>query len=165
MDPTAERTYGKYLEEAKKLLLPGEALLGAAYVSFGVKPGVVVLTGDRIIVCHALTSAFGVRRAEVSLSDVESVRFTKGNIRDGTRNQLTIASTAGSLHPLAHEETDGRRWAEMAVGELEKRNHTHSPQQAGDIAGQLTQLAELHGQGVLSDREFEAAKAKLLGLP
>ncbi len=28
---------------------------------------------------------------------------------------------------------------------------------------QLNQLAALHGQGVLSDEEFTAAKAKLLG--
>jgi len=28
----------------------------------------------------------------------------------------------------------------------------------------LQQLAELHGQGVLSDEEFTAAKAKVLGI-
>lgn len=32
-----------------------------------------------------------------------------------------------------------------------------------DMMAQLTQLATLHGQGVLSDDEFAAAKAKLLG--
>jgi hypothetical protein len=32
-----------------------------------------------------------------------------------------------------------------------------------DIAGQLQQLASLKAQGILSDAEFEAAKAKLLG--
>jgi len=31
------------------------------------------------------------------------------------------------------------------------------------MAGQLNQLADLHQQGVLSDDEFAAAKAKLLG--
>ena len=29
---------------------------------------------------------------------------------------------------------------------------------------QLRQLAELHNQGVLSDEEFAAAKAKILGI-
>lgn len=33
----------------------------------------------------------------------------------------------------------------------------------GDLMGQLTQLAALHDQGVLSDEEFAAGKAKLLG--
>jgi len=32
-----------------------------------------------------------------------------------------------------------------------------------DIAGQLQQLATLKAQGILSDAEFEAAKAKILG--
>ena len=32
-----------------------------------------------------------------------------------------------------------------------------------DIAGQLQQLASLKAQGILSDAEFDAAKAKLLG--
>jgi len=35
---------------------------------------------------------------------------------------------------------------------------------AGDITGQLEQLASLHTAGVLSDAEFAAAKAKLLGV-
>jgi hypothetical protein len=36
---------------------------------------------------------------------------------------------------------------------------------AGDDAmAQLEKLAEMHGSGVLSDDEFRAAKAKLLGL-
>lgn len=32
-----------------------------------------------------------------------------------------------------------------------------------DLASKLTQLADLHASGVLSDEEFAAAKAKLLG--
>lgn len=32
-----------------------------------------------------------------------------------------------------------------------------------DLASKLTQLADLHASGVLSDDEFAAAKAKLLG--
>ncbi|HSI81293.1 MAG TPA: SHOCT domain-containing protein [Solirubrobacterales bacterium] len=35
--------------------------------------------------------------------------------------------------------------------------------QGQDVAAQLTQLADLHAQGVLSDEEFAAQKAKLLG--
>jgi hypothetical protein len=32
-----------------------------------------------------------------------------------------------------------------------------------DVAAQLTQLADLKSQGLLTDEEFEAQKAKLLG--
>jgi hypothetical protein len=33
----------------------------------------------------------------------------------------------------------------------------------GDVVAQLGQLAQLHTQGMLTDAEFEAAKAQLLG--
>ncbi|WP_193509231.1 SHOCT domain-containing protein [Cryobacterium sp. BB736] len=33
----------------------------------------------------------------------------------------------------------------------------------GDLMGQLNQLGAMHAQGILSDAEFAAAKAKLLG--
>jgi hypothetical protein len=39
-----------------------------------------------------------------------------------------------------------------------------TPAAAIDTMAQLTQLAELHRAGVLSDAEFTAAKAKALGL-
>jgi hypothetical protein len=35
---------------------------------------------------------------------------------------------------------------------------------ADDQAAQLQNLADLHSQGVLTDEEFAAAKAKLLGI-
>lgn len=43
------------------------------------------------------------------------------------------------------------------VGGLE-----HQPERSTDIAGQLRELATLRQQGMLSEEEFEAAKAKLL---
>ena len=38
-----------------------------------------------------------------------------------------------------------------------------APAAGGDLVSQLKQLGELKSSGVLSDQEFEAAKAKLLG--
>jgi Short C-terminal domain len=65
-------------------------------------------------------------------------------------------------------EQDGR------IGDLEQQQPgTGSPAPAADpapgpaagssMADQLGQLADLHQQGVLTDDEFAAAKAKLLG--
>jgi hypothetical protein len=154
----------KYLDEARRQFGPGETLVAAASVSFGLKPGVLALTQERIIICHARTSALGVRRAEMRLADVQSVDFAKGSIRDGTRNQVTIASASGHLGPLADDEAEGRRWVELALGQLERVNQSHAPRPTGDLAQQLTQLAALHDRGALSDAEFEAAKSKLLGV-
>jgi hypothetical protein len=38
-----------------------------------------------------------------------------------------------------------------------------APAAGGDTISQLTQLAELHGAGALTDEEFAAAKAQVLG--
>ena len=38
------------------------------------------------------------------------------------------------------------------------------PPQQQDASAQLQELAQLHNQGVLTDEEFAAAKAKILGL-
>jgi len=38
-----------------------------------------------------------------------------------------------------------------------------APSQSSDMVDQLNQLAALHQQGVLTDEEFAAAKAKLFG--
>lgn len=74
-----------------------------------------------------------------------------------------------------------RRQQERAQGQYEQQQYEAQQQQAqmqaaaqqapaaaapsggGDMMAQLQQLAALHAQGVLSDEEFTAAKAKLLG--
>jgi membrane protease subunit (stomatin/prohibitin family) len=38
------------------------------------------------------------------------------------------------------------------------------PEQEEDATAQLQNLAQLHNQGVLTDEEFAAAKAKILGI-
>ena len=38
------------------------------------------------------------------------------------------------------------------------------PEQEEDATSQLQNLAQLHNQGVLTDEEFAAAKAKILGI-
>ena len=55
--------------------------------------------------------------------------------------------------------------------EQDAQQYQEQPQQAqappepeDDSTAQLQNLAELHSQGVLTDEEFAAAKAKLLGI-
>jgi hypothetical protein len=58
---------------------------------------------------------------------------------------------------------------DQRISDLEQQQATvPAPRDSGDqpapsMADQLNQLADLHQQGVLSDDEFTAAKAKLLG--
>ena len=43
------------------------------------------------------------------------------------------------------------------------RSHEVQASPAESDASQLTKLAYLHGQGLLSEKEFQDAKAKILG--
>jgi hypothetical protein len=54
--------------------------------------------------------------------------------------------------------------AQQAQAALTPQAPAAAPQPAGgDLIGQLQQLAQLKEAGVLSDAEFEAAKAQILG--
>jgi Short C-terminal domain len=51
------------------------------------------------------------------------------------------------------------------ISDLEQRNAVpHQASAGSSTLGQLTQLTALHEQGALTDDEFTAAKAKLLGM-
>jgi phospholipase/lecithinase/hemolysin len=55
-------------------------------------------------------------------------------------------------------------YLEQQQAQQAKQAPVPAPRAAGpSMADQLNQLADLHNQGVLSDDEFAAAKAKLLG--
>jgi hypothetical protein len=83
-----------------------------------------------------------------------------------------VAGTAGAVH---HRQQ--RRWAERDQEAYEAAAYRESqaepaappPQAAApaapaaDVTGELQKLADLKASGVLTDEEFAAAKAKLLG--
>ncbi len=55
------------------------------------------------------------------------------------------------------EQEDAQQYAEAAPPQA-------APPPEDDQTAQLQNLAQLHAQGVLTDEEFAAAKAKVLGL-
>jgi hypothetical protein len=81
-----------------------------------------------------------------------------------------VAGTAGAVHH--HQEKKYARqdyeeqqmYAEQEAYEPDEE-YAPPPAQSAEpgMADQLQQLADLHDSGVLSDEEFAAAKAKLLG--
>jgi len=54
------------------------------------------------------------------------------------------------------------RWQQQEAGQEQQPEPAAAPAEA-DVVTQLKQLGELHEQGVLTDEEFAAQKAKLLG--
>jgi hypothetical protein len=80
-----------------------------------------------------------------------------------------VAGTATAVSNRVSRR-QANRWAEQEQAEYYQQQAAAPPPQpqAGGGAGpdqieQLKQLGELHAAGVLTDEEFAAAKAKLLG--
>jgi hypothetical protein len=77
-------------------------------------------------------------------------------------------SVATSRTQRAHQQAAAQQaQIDAAVQQAVTQEAAFQPQPqmvepAVDLVAQLQQLAELHQMGVLSDEEFEAAKAKLL---
>lgn len=83
---------------------------------------------------------------------------------------VAASPTVGSL--IARRLESRRELAQRSADELERRRQeaieprppAMPPAPSGDdLAAQLTRLAELNASGVLTDDEFAAAKARLLG--
>ena len=72
-----------------------------------------------------------------------------------------VAGTATAVSGRVQRRQEGR-WAEEDAQQYEQQAPPPAPEE--DSAAQLQNLAQLHTQGVLTDEEFAAAKAKLLGI-
>ena len=102
-----------------------------------------------------------------------------GLVRTMARTAV-IAGTASAVSGRVHHRQDERWQAEAAEGQaaadataLQQQIAAQQSQQAQvalsgqapapDLAAQLERLAQLRQSGILTDEEFVAAKAKLLG--
>ena len=82
-----------------------------------------------------------------------------GLLRMAARTAV-VAGTATAVSGRV-QRRQAARWDEQdAQGYQEEA----PPPQQEDASAQLQDLAQLHKQGVLTDEEFAAAKAKILGL-
>jgi hypothetical protein len=82
-----------------------------------------------------------------------------GLLRMAARTAV-VAGTATAVSGRV-QRRQAARWDEQdAQGYQEEA----PPPQQEDASAQLQDLAQLHNQGVLTDEEFAAAKAKILGL-
>ncbi len=75
----------------------------------------------------------------------------------------TATAVSGRVHhrqAAKYEQQDAQRYAQ----EQQQYAQQAPPPQEEDATAQLQNLAALNKQGVLTDEEFAAAKAKILGI-
>jgi hypothetical protein len=86
-----------------------------------------------------------------------------GLLRMAARTAV-VAGTATAVSGRV-QRRQAARWDEQDAQQYEPDAQQAPPPEAEDDAtGQLQDLAKLHTQGVLTDEEFAAAKAKILGI-
>jgi Short C-terminal domain len=79
-----------------------------------------------------------------------------------------VAVVAGTATAVSNRVSrrQANRWAgqeQQQYSEAPPPAPAPAPQQGGDTISQLKELADLKNQGVLTEAEFEAQKAKILG--
>ena len=85
------------------------------------------------------------------------------------RGMVRTAAVAGTATAVSNRVSrrQGERWAEQDAPAYQEQEPPPAPPQAAaaapDPIEQLKELGQLHEQGVLTDEEFAAQKAKLLG--
>jgi hypothetical protein len=73
-----------------------------------------------------------------------------------------VAGTATAVSGRV-QRRQAERWEQEDAQQYAQAAPPPAPQEE-DEAAQLQNLAQLHSQGVLTDEEFAAAKAKILGI-
>ena len=87
-----------------------------------------------------------------------------GLLRMAARTAV-VAGTATAVSGRV-QRRQAARWDQEDAEQYQQQQQAAPPPQAEeeDETAQLQKLAALHTQGVLTDEEFAAAKAKILGL-
>ena len=88
-----------------------------------------------------------------------------GLVRMAARTAVVAGTATAVSGRVARRQNS--RWAEDDQAAYDEQTAQQPAQQAppvDDKTAELQNLAQLHSQGVLTDEEFAAAKAKLLGI-
>ena len=85
-----------------------------------------------------------------------------GLLRMATRTAV-VAGTATAVSGRVHRR-QAAKWEQEDAQQYAQEPQQAPPQPEEDTTAQLQNLAQLHTQGVLTDEEFAAAKAKALGI-
>lgn len=152
--------------EIKKLvgyLWDGETVERMTTGQYGKGQGLVVMTDRRLLfVQDGMTSK---TTEDFPYSRVSSVSFSSG-MALGT---LTVFASGNKAEIKNMNKDDGRGMADALRGRLAEAPGVSSAPPTGasaapvDVADQLGKLAALRDAGVLTDEEFAAQKAKILG--
>lgn len=143
-------------------LAPGERIIVATHGFHDDKPTILTVTDRRIIMISGEVLGWDTASQTIALDKVSSISekagFALGTIRISTSNdEIEVKKVA----------TDEVKSVVSAARRALEQKSAPSPapaQNGGSSVDELKNLAELHAAGVLTDEEFAAAKARILGI-
>ena len=89
----------------------------------------------------------------------------RGGVVRGVARTAVVAGTASAVSGRV-QRRQHERWAAEEAQQDAQQYYQAAPavEQPPDDMDQLERLAQLHAQGILSDEEFAAKKAQILGI-
>lgn len=143
-------------------LAPGERIIVATHGFHDDKPTILTVTDRRIIMISGEVLGWDTASQTIALDKVSSISekagFALGTIRISTSNdEIEVKKVA----------TNEVKSVVSAARRALEQKSAPSPAPAtngGSSVDELKNLAELHAAGVLTDEEFAAAKARILGI-
>ena len=143
-------------------LAPGERIIVATHGFHDDKPTILTVADRRIIMISGEVLGWDTASQTIALDKVSSISekagFALGTIRISTSNdEIEVKNVA----------TNEVKAVVSAARRALEKNSAPSPSPAtnsGSSVDELKNLAELHAAGVLTDEEFAAAKARILGI-
>jgi hypothetical protein len=99
------------------------------------------------------------------------MRRRRGGLVRGVARTAVVAGTASAVAGRVHHRQN-EKWADQEAAEQQQAYYEQAsqapPPQVGsssdDQLVEIQKLAQLHSQGVLTDEEFSAKKAQILGI-
>lgn len=153
----ASRVFGrKEIHYLRNLLRSDERVLELGQGRYGDKQGLAVLTDRRLFFLEKSLVSETVE--EFPLDSISSLSVSKKIT--GETLQVYASGNAAEIKSMMHGQGDALARAFRAL--QQDTSVAEAPAADDDLVGQLERLASLREKGVLSEAEFEAAKAELL---
>lgn len=143
--------------------------LGAGLIAFSALPKIVawatshfVVTTDRVI--HR-EGWFAKRSMEIPLENISDVRFSQSVFERIIGGGDLILESAGEYGQQSFTNIRRPEYVQKTIYEMNEANLRRMQAPApgvGSVADELDKLDRLRDEGLLSDEEFEAQKARLL---
>lgn len=156
--------FGGWLEfrNVRHYLTARETVREIGQGTLGEDQGIVVLTDERLFFFNQ--HLVGAAVEEFPIDAITSIVASKG--RTGESLQVTASGNMAEIKGMMHGQGDAlaRAFREVRASSHETPPSPNIVQSVVTGADELAKFAALRDQGILSDEEFAAKKAQILGL-